>query len=110
MKHFTRDLIEMGQSKDHAILNRQEELWDQACERYFALLDALKSEMPAGLRQMIDGYYLHDAVVQGMGQQGRTFLIVLQLDTPPHSLLTFRYDLTEEPVIDRAALPAELCS
>jgi hypothetical protein len=59
---------------------------------------------------MVDRYYLHDAVVRGMGQEDRKFLIMLQLDTPPQSLLTFSYDLAEDPVIDRSALPAELCA
>src|SRR5260370_30637887 len=110
VKYFTRELVEMGRSKDHAVLNRQEELWDEACDRYFGRMDALKVEMPRGLRQIVDSYYLHDAVVRGMGQQGRKFLIVLQLDTPPRSLLTFSYDLSEDAAIDRAALPPELCS
>ena len=108
MKHFTRELIEMGRSREHAILNRQEELWDEACDRYFGQLDAIKDEMPPGLRRLVDGYYLHDAAVRGMGQRGRTFLVVLHLDTPPRSLLTLSYELVEDPMIDRTALPPEL--
>ena len=104
MNYFTRELIESGQSKDPAILNRHEELWDEACERYFKRLDNLKGGMPPGLRQLVDNYYLHDAVIRGMGQRNRSFLLVIQLDTPPESLLTFVYDLVEEPVIDKAAL------
>ena len=110
MKHFTRELIEMGRSTDHAVLNRQEELWDSACDRYFGDLDALKTEMPSGLRQLVDGYYLHDAAVLGMGQQGGNFLIVLQLDTPPRCLLILNYSLEKDPLIDRAGLPPEPCA
>src|SRR5207249_304051 len=88
-------------------LKRQEELWDEACERYFHQLNALKIEMPPGLRQRVDHYYLHDAVIRGMGQRGHSFVIMLQLDTPPESLLTFTYDLVEDPVIDKAALAPE---
>ncbi len=107
MKHFTRELIEMGRSRDPAILDRQEALWDAACERYFDQLDALKGELPSGLRRLVEGYYLHDAVVRGMGQQGKTFVIHLQLDTPPQSLLTLTYELVEEPGIDREVLGPE---
>ena len=107
MKYFTRELLQGGRSKDHAALNRQEELWDEACDRYFRYLDTLKAAMPPGLRQLVDGYYLHDAVVRGMEQQGRNFLFVLQLDTPPQSLLTLNYDPVEDAAIDRTALPPE---
>ncbi len=109
MKYFTPELIAMGQSKDHTVLNRQEELWDEACERYFASLDSLKAHMPAGLRQILDSYYLHDAVVRGMGRRGQHFVSILQLDTPPQSILTFTYDLVEDPAIVKDALPSALC-
>lgn len=110
MKYFTRELIEMGQAHDDAILHHQAELWDEACVRYFSQLDALKNAMPAGLRQRVDNYYLHDAVIRGMGQRGHSFIIMLQLDTPPESLLTLTYELVQDPVIDRAALAPEHCS
>ena len=45
-----------------------------------------------------------------MGRQRRSFEIVLQLDPPPHSLLSLTFDLLSEPVIDTKALPGELCS
>lgn len=45
-----------------------------------------------------------------MGRRGNAFVLVLQLDTPPHSLLTFTYDLTAEPVIRTKVLPPEHCS
>ncbi len=110
MKHFTRELIESGRSQDRATLNRQEELWDEACDRYFSQLDTLKSDMPPGLKQLVDSYYLHDAIVQSMGQKGDAFLIVLQLDTPPGPLLAFTYRLVREPIVEKEALPAHLRS
>jgi hypothetical protein len=108
MKYFTPPLIAMGRSEDDAVLDEQDRLWDEAGERYRAHLDGVRPHLPPGLRQVLDHYYLHDAVVHGMGEQGRLFVIVLRLDTPPHSLLTFEYDLVEDPVIDRDALPAPL--
>jgi hypothetical protein len=48
-----------------------------------------------------------DAAVRSLGRQGDRFVIVLQLDTPPHDLLTLTYHLVAEPRVDREALPAE---
>jgi hypothetical protein len=108
VNYFTKELIERGRSKDRAILNRQEEQWDEACERYFNVLDTLKTDLPPGLKRIVESYYLHDAIVRSMGEKGDAFLIVVQLDTPPRSLLTFTYDLVKEPMIDREALPEHL--
>jgi hypothetical protein len=108
VKYFTPELIVRGQSTDEPTLNEVEHLWDEAGARYAAYPDAIRPDFPPGLRQMEESYYLHDAAVRGMGQRDRSFVIVLQLDTPPYALLTFTYDLVAEPVIDPAALPAGL--
>jgi hypothetical protein len=105
MKYFTPELIARGQTEDDRILHEVEALWDERCDQYNAYIASIKGELPAGLRRIEDGYYLHDATVQGMGRRNGAFVIVLQLDPPPHSLLTFTYDLTEEPHIDPQALP-----
>jgi hypothetical protein len=105
MKYFTPDLIARGQSQDSRVLDEVETLWDERCARYQAHLAALRDELCPGLRRIEDNYYLHDATVRGMGCQVGSFVIVLQLDTPPHSLLTFRYELVEPPRIDRDVLP-----
>jgi hypothetical protein len=105
MKYFTPDLIARGQSQDSRVLNEVEALWDERCERYNAHLASLRDELCPGLRHLEDNYYLHDAKVRGMGHREGTFLIMLQLDTPPHSLLTFRYELVEPPRIDRDVFP-----
>jgi hypothetical protein len=108
MKYFTPELIVRGQSADAKVLNEVERLWDEAGARYTAYLDTIRLAFPPGLRQMEESYYLHDAVVRGMGQRDRSVVIMLQLDTPPHSLVTFTYDLIADPVIDKNALPAGL--
>src|SRR5215469_602785 len=64
--------------------------------------------MPSGLRHLDESFYLHDAVDCDMGRQPNSFVLTLQLDTPPHSLLTIAYDLVEEATINHAALPMEL--
>lgn len=110
MKFFTPELIAKGQTDDDMALTEQERLWDEAGERYVAYLDTVRPLFPPGLRQLDSSYYLHDAVVFGMGRRDNSFVIVLQLDTPPHSLLTLTYDLTDQPVIDEQSLPAPLCT
>lgn len=105
MKYFTPDLIARGQSEDSRDLNEVESLWDERCDWYNAYLASIRDELCPGLRCIEDHYYLHDAVVRGMGCREGTFVIVLQLDTPPRSLLTFTYELVEPPRIDPQAIP-----
>lgn len=105
MKYFTPDLIARGQSDDSRVLNEVEAIWDERCARYNAYLASIRDELCPGLRHIEDNYYLHDAAVRGMGRRDGMFVIVLQLDTPPRSLLTFTYELVESPWIDPQALP-----
>jgi hypothetical protein len=109
MKFFTTELLGRGQSTDDAVLNEQERLWEEAGARYVAYLDEVRPRFPEGLRKIDESYYLHDAVIRSMGLRGQYFVIVLQLDTPPHSILTFTYDLVEGPAVVKDALPAEVC-
>jgi hypothetical protein len=109
MRFFTSELIIMAQSNDDRVLNEQNRLWEEAGERYVVYLDTVRPRFPQGLRQLDERYYLHDATIRGMGLRDRSFVIVLQLDTPPQSLLTFNYDLVEKPTIMKGVLPPELC-
>jgi hypothetical protein len=89
------------------LLDRHEEEWDRVCERYEAYLKTAVPHMPPGLKHIEDSYYLHDARTLSVGRRGPAFALVLQLDTPPQSILTFTYDLLSEPSIQEAALPPE---
>jgi hypothetical protein len=109
MKYFTQDLIARGQSHDDNVLNEVEALWDANCDRYVAYLDSIRDRLPPGLRHRVEKYYLHDAVIRGMGRQGRSFVIIVQLDTPPQSIITFTYDLLLEPDIQKGTLPPDVC-
>jgi hypothetical protein len=109
MKYFTPELYARGQSHDDAVLDEVDRLWDEAGNRYIAYLDSVRPELPPGLRKIDDNYYLHDAKVLGMARQGTSFIITLQLDTPPQSLLTLTSDLLQEPAIRTGALPREHC-
>ena len=107
MKYFTPELIVMGQSKDDQILSEQERRWEVAGDRYVAYLDTVRPQFPPGLRLIDESYYLHDATVQGLGRRGQSFVMILQLDAPPQSILTLTYDLVEDPIIIKDALPLE---
>lgn len=110
MKYFTPELYVRGQSPDEGVVNAVECLWDEASERYVAYLNTVRDELPPGLRHIDESFYLHDARIRGMGQEAGKFVIVLQLDTPPHSLLTLTFDLVDGPVIEREVLPRENCT
>jgi hypothetical protein len=109
VKYFTPELIVMGQSQEDQVLDEQARRWEEAGDRYVAYLDSVRPHFPTGLRKIDESYYLHDAIIQGMGRRGAFFVIILQLDTPPQSILTFTYDLVEPPIIVKDALPAEYC-
>jgi hypothetical protein len=110
MKYFTPELLERFGSDDPAIYKAAEAEWDEQCERYNNYLNSVKDTMPAGLRAIEENYYLHDAVIQAIGQRGLAFTIIMQLDNPPYSLLTVTYDLVEEPVIKQGVLSPERCT
>lgn len=104
MKYFIPELYVRNQSRDEATLDEAERLWAEAGDRYSAYLDTVRHEFPPGLKHLDSSYYLHDASVRAMGRRAGVFDITLQLDTPPRSLLTFTFDLVEEPTIDPTAL------
>jgi hypothetical protein len=107
MKYFTPELIVMGQSDDDRVLDEHERLWEEAGDRYVAYLDTVPPRFPPGLRKIDESYYPHDAIVCGMGRRGQELDLILRLDTPPQSILTFTYDLVEDPVIVADAIPPE---
>jgi hypothetical protein len=107
MKYFTPELYVRGQSRDDDVVGEVERLWEEAGERYVSALEQIQADLPPGPRYLLDNFYLHDAVICAMGRQDERFIIVLQVDTPPHELLVLTYRLIGEPGIDEAALPPE---
>jgi hypothetical protein len=61
--------------------------------------------MPESVRELLDGFFLHDARVRSMGRRSDTFVISLQLDVPPNELLTITYTLAGTPEIKQELFP-----
>jgi hypothetical protein len=107
MKYFTPELIVAYGSEEPATWQDAEARWDAACAHYDTHLASIRDDFPPGLRSLEDNYRLHDAAIRVMGLRDGQFVIVLQLDTPPHSLVTLTYSLVDEPAIAEDVLPAE---
>jgi hypothetical protein len=106
MKYFTPDLFVRFQSLEADSVSDGMDAWEEAIQHYREQLHSLLPLAPEGVRRLHDHYYLHDAEVLTLGQEGPLFILVLRLD-PPYRDLVLTYTLTDEPAIDRAALPAE---
>ena len=108
MKYFTPErYVALQDFSSDEVMNAADTRWEEAVEHYAAYLDTVRQHFPPGLRQIEKCYYLHDSIIRGVGKSGHAFVIILQLDTPPQPLLTFAYDLVEDPVIIKDALPAD---
>jgi hypothetical protein len=106
MKYFTPELYSRLQdmSSDKA-MDAADAAWEQARQRYHRSLKRLMRAMPRGLAFLLENFYLHDADVLSMGQEGKQFVIVLRLDVPPRELLVLNYRLTAKALINTTALP-----
>src|SRR2546425_205869 len=107
MKYFTPELCSSLQNFDEAAMNAADAAWEDAVQRYDSYLHVIRPELAESVRQLLDGFYLHDANVLSMGQRGDDFVVVLQLDVPPHDVLTISYNLESPPRITQGVLPAE---
>jgi hypothetical protein len=110
MKYFNADLLSRYGADDPSVYEPAEVEWDQVCERYASYIDSIRGRMAAGLRCIEEKYLLHDAKIQAMGRKDHSFVVTLQLDTPPQPIVTFTLDLMDEPVINTTALPPGLRS
>jgi hypothetical protein len=108
MKYFTPDrYLALQDFSGDAAMDAADAAWEEASKRYDAYLQRVLPDLAPAIRQFAERYYLHDAVVLGMGCEDNFFIVVLQDDAPPNSLLMVRFVLAAKPTIDREALPPQ---
>jgi hypothetical protein len=105
MNYFTRERYIALQERGEDAMDAADAAWAEAVARYDAYLQTIRPEMPETVRELVDGFYLHDARVLSMGRRGDTFVISLQLDVPPSELLTITYTLDGAPEIKQSLFP-----
>lgn len=97
MKYFTVDLLRRFQSSDDQIADAADDEWERMGEEYRAWFKSIRSQLPAGMRELHRKYYLHDASVFPLKASRKEFVMRLKLDTPPHEELLLRYHLAKKP-------------
>jgi hypothetical protein len=105
MKYFTRERYAAMQNSDDEAVRRADEDWEAAVDQYNAYLQSIRPELSDSVRQLLDGFFLHDATVLSMGRRGDRFVISLQLDVPPNEVLTIVYHLAGPPDARKEAFP-----
>jgi hypothetical protein len=105
MNYFTRERYLSLQERGDDAMDAADAAWADAVEQYDAYLQTIRPEMPESVRELVDGFYLHDARLLSMGRRGDTFVISLQLDAPPNELLTITYSLAGAPEIKQDLFP-----
>jgi hypothetical protein len=105
MNYFTRQRFLALQERGDDAMDAADAAWADAVAHYQAYLETIRPEMPEPVRELVDGFYLHDARVLSMGRRGDTFVTSLQLDVPPNELLTITYDLAGVPEIMQDLFP-----
>src|SRR5260221_14267072 len=105
MKYFTQQRSQALQNFDSAAMAAADADWEKAVEQYDAHLQSIRAELPDTVRQLLDGFYYHDARVLSMGRRDGVFQMTLQLDVPPNELVTLTYALTGPPEERRHPVP-----
>jgi hypothetical protein len=105
MKYFTRERYLAMQNFQEDAMDAADADWQAAVNTYENYLQTIRPELSETVRQLLDGFYLHDARVLSMGQRGDSFVISLQLDVPPNDLLTITYTLAGPPEVRKETFP-----
>jgi hypothetical protein len=105
MNYFTRERYLALQERGDDAMDAADAAWAETVARYDAYLQTIRPELPESVRELLDGFYLHDARVLSMGRRSDTYVISVQLDVPPNELLTITYDLAGTPEIKQELFP-----
>ncbi|HEX5271557.1 MAG TPA: hypothetical protein VFW33_13765, partial [Gemmataceae bacterium] len=80
--------------------------WDRVTGEFAASLADILPQLPAPLRRLAKEVPLHDADVISMTRHKDTLSVTLRPELPG-DLLVLAYELVENPVVNRSALPPE---
>ena len=101
MKYFTRDRYLGLQTSNDDAMDAADAAWQAAVAAYDTRLQGLRAILPEGVLGLLEDYYFPGARVLSLGQRGEFFVVTLQLDVPPHDLLTITYALSGPPAVKR---------
>ena len=136
MRYFTPDLLARFGSEDEVIALAAQEEWEQRAEIYDRGFRAIEGRLPGRFRELCRRFYLHDAVVLGIGSRQAPDLagtadtgqpvtsippppgvsvpdpiplyrITLRLDPPPHEVVTLDYRAARIELAPRGESPPE---
>ena len=105
MNYFTRQRYLALQERGDDAMDAADAAWEEAVQHYDAYAQNIRPEMPESVRELLDGFFLHDARVLSMGRRSDTFVISVQLDVPPNELLTITYTPAGAPEIKQEPFP-----
>ena len=106
MRYFTPELYLRGNSSDDTVVDKAEEDWERAIQRYHRRLAKVQPAFPKNWQRFRREHIcLHDAQVVSMARHAETFVFVLQQEPPAQNVVLLLFTLDGEPEIDRCALP-----
>jgi hypothetical protein len=77
MKYFTPELYIRLQDREPKAMDAADAAWTDASKRYDGYLQTILPELSSTVRQLLEGYYLHDAEILSVGRKGDAFVILL---------------------------------
>jgi hypothetical protein len=110
MKYFTPERYLALQNPETQAMDAADAAWDEAVEQYESYLQSIHTRLPESVRQLLDDFYFPDAEVLAMSRKDGDFVVTLQLDVPPHDLLTITYALNGPAELIKDKLPSEYIS
>ena len=110
MTYFTPELFIRLQSEKEEILEKAEIDWEEALTLYRTRLSQVRDELPDSVRELVEGHFLHDAEILGIGAEEARFVIAVRTREPEDELLVLVYELVENAEIAREVLPESLRS
>jgi len=107
MKYFTPDLLTRFGSDDDAVADAASAEWDRVHADYRNHLQAIRAELPRGVRHVLNRFNLHDARVSTLALDRELLSMTLQFNEARGAGAQLNYRLVAEPKIIRHPALAE---